>query len=102
MKKILLILSFFIVVLWSVSSQAQQFTEQQILNQQYAYQTKIAYNDSGDIEYIGRASAGSAESSTVWQIQKIEYSGSDIVGVSFAGDSPVFNYSWTLRASYSY
>lgn len=60
-------------------------------------------NDGGDNPvYIGEASPGSAITSLRWRIQKLIYSGANIVQTVWADGSDSFNKRWDQRASYSY
>lgn len=64
------------------------------------YTTRIA-EDSGDsnITYIGKAAWGSATSSAVWQIQKID----ETTGMVITwGGTGAFDNIWNNRASLSY
>jgi YD repeat-containing protein len=93
----------FVFLCISLSVQAETFSEQQIANYQFAYQTVMAYDDDGNIEYIGKSAAGTAQTTAAWQIQKITYDDNgNITSIDFAGDSPSFNKQWNLRESYNY
>ena len=52
---------------------------------------------SGDYEYIGWASTGTAETTPNWQITRNTYLASDsgISAVDFANNSTAFNQVWT-------
>ena len=101
MKYIVLFISLTCAFI-SAPVQAQNFSEQQILNQVYATQSVFAYDSSGNVEYIGKATPGSATSAAVWQIQKITYDGSDATEINFAGGSAEFVNIWDNRATYTY
>ena len=62
---------------------------------------RIENGASGPI-YVGHAAPGTATSDTKWQIRKITYSDNMATQVDFAQGSPAFNFSWDLRATYSY
>lgn len=51
--------------------------------------------------YLGKAAPGSAESSPVWQIRKVETIGT-LLSVKFPDGIDTFNSSWTSRASLIY
>ena len=77
-----------------------------------AFKTRMAYaagTVSGfNLIYIGRAKQGVADAVARWQIQKFTYDANDYMTASnFAQDasaheSDEFEFSWDLRASYSY
>lgn len=57
--------------------------------------------------YVGLARPGSATSGAVWQIRKLTYSGSTVIGVSWPQDSNShasndYQFVWDNRASYTY
>ena len=81
---------------------AQNFTSQQIDNFVHAYETRIAYDGSDNVEYIGKATPGSDTSVACWQIQKITYSGSNAMTIKYAGGSSAFSGAWDDRATYTY
>jgi len=101
--KFLTALFITLILIMSVSVvPAQSFTSQQIDNFVHAYQTVLAYDSSDNVEYIGKASPGSATSAAVWQIQKITYSGSNAMTIKYAGGSSAFSGVWDDRATYTY
>lgn len=53
------------------------------------------------ITYVGKAALGSALSDAVWQIQKIEVSGT-VTRITWADGNSDFDKVWNDRASYSY
>lgn len=55
---------------------------------------------STTLAYFGQASVGASESSSVWQIQKLDFTTGVIA--TYAGGSDAFNNVWTNRASYTY
>lgn len=61
----------------------------------------IAYNGS-DLEYLGRAAAGSAKNAAVWQICKLTYSGSNPTDIKWADGNQNYDNVWDNRASLSY
>lgn len=65
----------------------------------YAVQVDEA---TGSITYIGKAAIGSATSSAVWQIKKMDESTSPEVIITWADGDDSFNNVWDDRASLSY
>jgi hypothetical protein len=61
-----------------------------------------AYDGDGNVEYIGRAHPGTAQSAALWQIQKLTYSSGDPTDVKWAGGTAAFIHVWNNRASFSY
>lgn len=60
------------------------------------------FDDAGSlISYIGKAAIASATSSAVWQIQKMDETGGDVV-ITWADGDDSFNNIWDNRASLSY
>ncbi|MBF0370988.1 MAG: hypothetical protein HQL52_16185 [Magnetococcales bacterium] len=65
--------------------------------------TRLAYNGSGNVEYMGQAAPGCTESEAAWLIKKITYDGSqNPVTIQFAGSQALFDQVWSDRASLSY
>ena len=64
---------------------------------------RVAYNAGGDVEYIGKAEAGSSTSSATWQISRLFYDGSGNFEAKLWCDGD-FNYDnvWDDRASLTY
>lgn len=56
---------------------------------------------SASVVYVGRATRGSATSSPVWQILKIDETGS-ITTVMWASGTNRYDKIWDNRAGYSY
>lgn len=56
----------------------------------------------GDFKYIGEADPGSAESSAVWRIQRVEFLSGDDIEIKWAGGNADFDNAWTNRLSESY
>lgn len=52
------------------------------------------------LAYFGQASVGASESSSVWQIQKLDFTTG--VVITYAGGSDSFTNVWASRASYTY
>lgn len=63
---------------------------------------RIEYDNQGNAIYIGKAKAGSAESSAVWQLQKMTYDNKGMTERNFASASTKFEFAWTNRAALSY
>jgi hypothetical protein len=51
--------------------------------------------------YLGNAAVGASESASVWQIQRLTFSG-DNVTVQYADGNASFDNNWSNRASLSY
>ena len=65
-------------------------------------QKEIAYDVNGNPEFVGTAPPGAATSAPRWRIQKLIYSGSNVVSVRFADGTAGFGKVWDNRASYTY
>lgn len=53
--------------------------------------------------YIGLAQVGSPKASTVWQIRKLTFDGSNnVTDIQYAGGTAAFTSAWDNRASLSY
>uniref|UniRef100_A0A6M3L8X5 Uncharacterized protein n=1 Tax=viral metagenome TaxID=1070528 RepID=A0A6M3L8X5_9ZZZZ len=62
-----------------------------------------AYNVSNNVEYIGKAPAGSATSSDTWQITKLTYDISEnLTQIQYASGNKKFDKVWDNRAGYTY
>ena len=60
------------------------------------------FDDAGSsISYIGKATIGSATSDPVWQIQKMDETGGDVV-ITWADGDDSFNNIWDNRSSLTY
>lgn len=62
----------------------------------------FAYNESGMIEYSGKASPGSSKGATLWQIKKYVYSGTNVVDILFADGNTNFDNEWDERENLEY
>jgi hypothetical protein len=76
---------------------------------QYAFSTILAGQFTVLIEYsgnnplyIGKARAGTGESETRWQIQRLTYSGANMIAREWANGDADFIFAWTARATFSY
>ena len=56
---------------------------------------------SASVTYVGKASLGSSESASVWQIQKISVSG-NVTSILWADGDASFDNVWADRGSLSY
>jgi hypothetical protein len=65
------------------------------------YIYELAYDGSGNLEYVGMASPNSATSAAVWQIRKLSYSGTALQDVLYA-DGGNFSQVWDNRTGLSY
>ena len=57
-------------------------------------------SSASPVLYLGQAAPGSAESSAVWRIQKIDTSSG--VSMTWAGGAATYTNAWSNRASLSY
>ena len=57
--------------------------------------------DSATVQYVGEAPISSSESSAVWKIYRMTYSG-DSITIEWADGDDLFNNVWANRASLSY
>lgn len=65
--------------------------------------TKLEYNASGGLQYMGRAVPGSLSASAVWQIKKFLYNSDYLISsVVWASGSIDFSNIWDNRASLTY
>ena len=61
------------------------------------------YAYSGDnVEYIGLAHPGSGIDEAKWQIKKLFYTGSNVIGQRFADGDITFSKIWNDRTGYEY
>lgn len=66
------------------------------------YAMAIAYDGSGNPEYVGEALPGSATSSAVWRIKKITWSGSNATRIEWADGDTKMNNIWDDYATLIY
>jgi hypothetical protein len=64
------------------------------------------YN-TGVLIYVGLAKPGAVQSDEVWQIKKLEYTGTDLTSIKWPQDangvaSSDYIFAWDLRATYTY
>jgi hypothetical protein len=65
--------------------------------------TKLDYNASGSVQYIGKAEPGASVASSVWQIKKFLYdSDYKLSSIAWASGSIDFAYVWNDRAGLVY
>lgn len=85
-----------------------EFTGREILTRTHdaqttLYTTKMAYNASLQLEYIGEAEPGSGAGSLLWRIKKITYDGSGLqTDVQWAEGTRSFDKEWDERENYAY
>lgn len=66
------------------------------------YAVRIDYDASNNPIYVGKAQIGSATSSAVWQVMKLNYDASNnLTSVQWPGNE-AFTYVWDNRASLSW
>jgi hypothetical protein len=63
---------------------------------------RIAYNATGDAEYVGYAAPGSGETESKWMIAKFTYSGTSVIAKTWAEGTNFQDKAWNNRATYSY
>ena len=78
--------------------------ETPVYTREQGFSMNISYDASKRTEYVGIASPGTADATTKWSIYRLTY---DTVsgGVEtrrYANNSDGFDFSWTLKATYSY
>jgi hypothetical protein len=66
-----------------------------------AFTSRIDDTSTPGKTYVGKALAGSSEIESVWQIQRIDESGSTTI-ILFASGSDDYNVKWSDRTSLSY
>lgn len=66
------------------------------------YIKMMAYDVSGNLEYLGVALPGVSTASIGWKIAKMSYSSGNMTSYLFANGDSSFNYIWDNRATYSY
>ena len=67
------------------------------------YVTALSYDAGNNLEYLGRANIGTAQSATGWQIKKLSYDGSDnLTDIQQEGGNATFDAVWDDRAGLSY
>jgi hypothetical protein len=66
------------------------------------YTTKIAYDGSGNPEYIGKAPTGTSILVGGWQIKKLVYGVSGVTDVLWCNGDNNSSYVWNDRASLTY
>ena len=65
--------------------------------------TRISYNATQDIEYVGYAAPGSATDEGLWKIINLTYDVNDnIEQIIFAEGTRKFDKKWDNRADYNY
>ena len=64
---------------------------------------RVAYDASGNAEYLGWAAPGTADTDAAWRICKLTYDANgNYIGKLWPDGSADYAYSWADRASYSY
>lgn len=65
--------------------------------------TKLAFDASGNLQYVGNAIAGSATSASLWKIQKLTYDASgNLTDRQWADAVTTYTKVWDARSSYTY
>lgn len=79
-----------------------EHTNEQIVIQVDKYTQRIAYNAQGMPEYLGLALPGAPESSVVWQIRKLVYTGANVTSILWCNSNNNFTNTWLNYDSHSY
>ena len=79
-----------------------EHTNEQISVQVEKYTLRLAYTAEGFVEYIGLALPGASETAAVWQIRKLEYTGTNATSVIFAEGNTNFTNIWNNHSLLSY
>ena len=66
------------------------------------WRTEMAYDANNNLQYIGKAQAGSLTSLELWQIKKLVYSSGNLTQILFADGDQKYNNIWDNKATYSY
>jgi len=67
------------------------------------WKTRIAYDASGNAEYVGEAKPGTATSATGWRIKKITYDASNnATQINWADSNTNMDNIWDSRTDYTY
>lgn len=66
------------------------------------FQTRLDYDGSGNLIYIGKALTSMLTSQAVWQIMNLSYTGSNLTQIMWADGDQKFDNIWDNRASLSY
>ena len=67
------------------------------------YVTALSYDGNSNLEYLGRANIGTAQSVTGWQIKKLSYDGNNnLTDIQQEGGNATFDAIWDDRAGLSY
>ena len=67
------------------------------------FTSKLDYDVSNNLIFIGKGEIGSSTIDAVWQIKKLTYDGSNnLTSILWAGGSKNFAFVWNDRAIYSY
>lgn len=67
-----------------------------------AWTLQIDYNGTSNPVFIGEAQAGENISDLDWRIQKIGWSGTNVVNITWCSGSNEFKYNWSYRGAYNY
>lgn len=62
----------------------------------------LAYDASGNTEYVGFALPGTAKTASRWLIKKLTYGANGVTDIQFAEGDASFSYVWNSRAGYTY
>ena len=103
MKKLFIYALTFVTLLAPALTFARTVTPKgQVVEADVVLIKQFAYDADGNVEYVGRADAGSETDQPVWFIQKLEYDDGNITGMLNANGQPDFDKVWDNRESYTY
>ncbi len=77
-------------------------SNEQVVIQVEKYTQRMAYTAQGLPEYIGLSLPGADTSKAVWQIRKLEYTGTNATSVIFAEGNTNFTNIWNNHSLLSY
>ena len=67
------------------------------------YTLSLAYDASNNLQYLGKAFNGTAQSDALWQIKKLSYDASNnLTDIQLEGGNAQFDAIWDNRAALSY
>ncbi len=66
------------------------------------FEERRAYNNSGQVEFIGESNPGGNNSKPVWRIHKRTYVSNRLTKIAWANFNAKFNKIWNNRTTYNY
>jgi hypothetical protein len=64
--------------------------------------TKLSYDSSTNLQYVGKAPAGTQTSGSLWQIKQLMYDSGVMTSTLYASGTIGYDKSWDSRGSYTY